>query len=138
MADDQAKPPADDDSATPPADDAADAPQEEGKAEEPASAEASADEQAAEPSGEGDQTLSCEECGQQFTFTKGEQEFYEEKGFTPPKRCQACRQAKKEASRQLTKVTCAECGKETEVPFVPSGDRPVYCRECFETKRDQQ
>ena len=33
--------------------------------------------------------------------------------------------------REMTKVTCSNCGKETEVPFKPTGDRPVYCRECF-------
>lgn len=83
----------------------------------------------------GDKSLNCEECGKDFIFTAGEQEFYEEKGFTPPKRCPECRAAKKAAGRQFTKVTCAGCGKETEVPFVPSGDRPVYCRECFEANK---
>ena len=34
--------------------------------------------------------------------------------------------------REMHKVTCAECGKETEVPFKPDGSRPVYCRECFQ------
>lgn len=33
--------------------------------------------------------------------------------------------------REMTKVTCSNCGKETEVPFKPTGDRPVYCRDCF-------
>ncbi|UZE93693.1 MAG: DNA-directed RNA polymerase [Candidatus Pacearchaeota archaeon] len=33
--------------------------------------------------------------------------------------------------REMHKITCAECGKEAEVPFKPSGDRPVYCKECF-------
>ncbi|MEJ2673485.1 MAG: DNA-directed RNA polymerase [Deltaproteobacteria bacterium] len=33
------------------------------------------------------------------------------------------------------KATCAECGKECEVPFKPSGTRPVYCRECFAKRR---
>lgn len=80
----------------------------------------------------GDQTLTCEECSSEFAFTAGEQEFYTEKGFTPPKRCPDCRAAKKAAARQFTKVTCAGCGIETEVPFKPTGDRPVYCRECFE------
>ena len=37
--------------------------------------------------------------------------------------------------REMHKVTCAECGKETEVPFKPSGDRPVYCKECFLKKK---
>lgn len=37
--------------------------------------------------------------------------------------------------RQLFPAVCAECGKETEVPFQPRGDRPVYCRECFNRQR---
>ncbi len=38
--------------------------------------------------------------------------------------------------RSFTKVICAECGKECEVPFKPSADRPVYCRECFAKRKD--
>ena len=42
-----------------------------------------------------DQTLTCVDCGREFIWTAGEQEFFHEKGFTtPPKRCQDCRQAK--------------------------------------------
>lgn len=45
-----------------------------------------------------DQTRTCVNCGDDFTWTAGEQEFFHEKGFTdPPKRCKACRQAKKAA-----------------------------------------
>ncbi|MEK7535751.1 MAG: CxxC-x17-CxxC domain-containing protein [Patescibacteria group bacterium] len=33
--------------------------------------------------------------------------------------------------KQLFDATCANCGKATQVPFRPTGDRPVYCRECF-------
>ena len=33
--------------------------------------------------------------------------------------------------RVMTQVTCANCGRETEVPFVPRGLRPVYCSDCF-------
>ncbi len=33
--------------------------------------------------------------------------------------------------RQMHKAVCADCGQECEVPFKPSGDRPVYCRECY-------
>lgn len=32
---------------------------------------------------------------------------------------------------EMTQVTCSNCGRETEVPFRPTGDRPVYCRDCF-------
>ena len=34
--------------------------------------------------------------------------------------------------REMHKVNCSECGKETEVPFKPDGDRPVYCRDCYQ------
>jgi len=35
--------------------------------------------------------------------------------------------------RTMTKVICANCGTETEVPFVPRGDKPVYCSDCYNT-----
>lgn len=38
--------------------------------------------------------------------------------------------------REMHKVTCSECKKECEVPFKPSGDRPVYCKECFSKRKD--
>jgi len=38
-------------------------------------------------------------------------------------------------SREMFSATCAECGVETQVPFRPRGDRPVYCRECYNSKR---
>lgn len=40
--------------------------------------------------------------------------------------------------RKLYEVTCSECGKETEVPFKPDGERPVYCRECYMKKKKQR
>ena len=33
--------------------------------------------------------------------------------------------------REMHKIKCSKCGKDAEVPFKPSGDRPVYCKECF-------
>lgn len=39
--------------------------------------------------------ITCKDCGKEFTFTIGEQEFYEERGFTAPKACKECRDAKK-------------------------------------------
>ncbi len=81
--------------------------------------------------------LTCQDCGNTFDFTAEEQEFYASKGFGDPKRCRDCRNAKKQArTKTFTKVNCAECGKETEVPFVPKeGGRPVFCRECFEKNK---
>ncbi|MCB0416765.1 MAG: zinc-ribbon domain containing protein [Bdellovibrionales bacterium] len=43
-----------------------------------------------------DRTLSCKDCGNDFTFTVREQEFYAEKGFTnDPVRCKTCRESRK-------------------------------------------
>ena len=64
-----------------------------------------------------DKTLVCKDCGAEFVFTAGEQEFYAEKGFqNEPTRCKACRQARKAsraagAPRQMFDAVCAECGK---------------------------
>lgn len=41
-----------------------------------------------------------------------------------------------QAPREMHKATCSECKQECEVPFKPSGERPVYCRDCFRKKRD--
>ncbi len=38
--------------------------------------------------------------------------------------------------REMHKTTCSECKKECEVPFKPSGDRPVYCKDCFSARKD--
>lgn len=89
-----------------------------------------------------DKTLVCKECGKEFTFTAGEQEFYAEKGFeNEPARCRDCRDKRRRSrdgsERRMYTVVCAECGKETEVPFEPKNDRPVYCRDCFTKKREE-
>ncbi len=90
-----------------------------------------------------DRTLTCKDCGKEFIFTAGEQEFYAEKGFEhDPLRCRDCRDKRRHSresgergERQMYQVVCAACGKETMVPFQPKDDRPVYCRECFDKKR---
>ena len=40
--------------------------------------------------------------------------------------------------REMHNVTCAECGKETQVPFKPDGVRPVYCRDCYQKQRPKR
>ena len=89
-----------------------------------------------------DETLVCKECGEDFIFTAGEQEFFAERGFqNKPQRCKNCRDAKKSAAksqREMHITTCAACGGEARVPFLPSTDRPVYCSECFAKQKEQQ
>lgn len=105
-----------------------------------------------------DKTLVCKDCGNDFTFTVSEQEFFAEKGFTnEPGRCPACRAAKKDqnsgrrsygggnrggggyqqSDRQMYPAVCHTCGANTTVPFQPTGDKPVYCRDCYKPKRQQ-
>ena len=141
-----------------------------------------------------DRSIACVDCGQEFTFTAGEQEFYAQRGFTEsPKRCSSCRQIRKaqrnrgsgdgaprgdgygnggynggsygsgdggsyassgysasggyssggyssggyseKRPREMFEATCANCGKTASVPFRPSGSKPVYCSDCFESRR---
>lgn len=127
-----------------------------------------------------DRTLTCRDCGQEFTFTAGEQDFYTQRGFSDPQRCPDCRAQRKSqrnagggssygsggtyssgggyddggyssgggyrsggnggggyssAPRQLYPAVCSECGRETEVPFNPTPGKPVYCRECFQSRK---
>ena len=87
-----------------------------------------------------DKTLTCRDCGQQFTFTAGEQEFYASKGLmNEPRRCPDCRSIARGAraggvgspSRQMWEVMCSQCGQPAQVPFQPTSGRPVYCSDCF-------
>ena len=121
-----------------------------------------------------DKTITCRDCGMDFVFTSGEQEFYAQKGFTnEPTRCPSCRQQRKAGGggrsggrdsyssggssygdsgdsygggssrgggyssgpREMHSAICASCGKEAQVPFVPRGDKPVYCSDCFQQQR---
>ena len=97
-----------------------------------------------------DRSILCVDCGQDFTWTAGEQLFFHDKGLrNEPKRCKPCKQAKNErlaaiAAAQATgvrqrievSVQCAQCGQQTTVPFYPSQGRPVFCRSCFLGGRD--
>jgi CxxC-x17-CxxC domain-containing protein len=106
-----------------------------------------------------DKTLTCRDCGQTFTFSAGEQEFYAQRGLTnEPGRCPDCRAKSRQRQesrpnsrggsgggggydrgaaprREMHTVTCANCGKPAQVPFVPRGDRPVYCSDCYNQMR---
>lgn len=118
-----------------------------------------------------DKTLTCRDCGMDFVFTAGEQEFYAQKGFTnEPTRCPNCRRSRKanggsgagggrsggygerdsyssgggrsggysSGPRQMHTAVCASCGREAQVPFVPRGDKPVYCSDCFQQQPRRQ
>jgi CxxC-x17-CxxC domain-containing protein len=126
-----------------------------------------------------DRTISCVDCGSEFPFTAGEQEFYAQRGFSEaPKRCPSCRARRKSQrqaegvggnggvgsgyggyqnadgnggssggyggayagyperrEREMFDAVCAECGSPARVPFRPSGVRPVYCSNCFQSRR---
>ena len=89
-----------------------------------------------------DKTLVCKDCGSEFVFTAGEQEFYASRGFeNEPQRCKTCRDTRKNGGRgqrEMFNATCASCGKEAKVPFKPREDRPVYCSECFAKMKESE
>lgn len=102
-----------------------------------------------------DKAIQCSDCSTTFTFDAEEQEQFASRGYNnEPKRCPTCREARKtrqnansgnsyssgggygnrsynSAPRQMFPVKCATCGKDTQVPFEPRGDRPVYCSDCY-------
>lgn len=99
-----------------------------------------------------DKTLVCTDCGQQFIHSAEDQARYAERGFAnEPKRCRDCRTKRKaqvsaarpraggaaagRRPRESYQVVCAECGATTTVPFKPTEGRPVYCRDCYQAKR---
>ncbi len=86
-----------------------------------------------------DKIIKCKDCGQEFVFSAGEQEFYAERGFqNEPQRCKACRDARKNATRpqrEMFTAVCANCGGEARIPFQPTSDRPVYCSACYAAMR---
>ena len=103
-----------------------------------------------------DKTLVCRDCKKQFAFTAGEQDLFAKRGFaSDPGRCLECREARQARNgnapgnttssayaastvrphREIHKATCSSCGAVADLPFIPSGDRPVYCRDCFAKRR---
>jgi CxxC-x17-CxxC domain-containing protein len=110
-----------------------------------------------------DQVLTCSDCGIDFVFSASEQEFFAQKGFaSAPTRCASCRAQRRAAGngggsygngggyggssygngggysrgpREMFDAVCARCGKDTQVPFRPTGARPVYCSDCFRLMR---
>lgn len=97
-----------------------------------------------------DKVIKCRDCGEEFVFTVGEQNFYKDRGFQhEPTRCRRCRDEKKRAAggpvsatpvmnsapREFHETVCSSCGQATQVPFRPTPGKPVYCRDCFQNVR---
>lgn len=87
-----------------------------------------------QPLCQADIVSSCIECGKEFVFSVGEQEYYVQQGLHIPKRCKDCRTTRKNASRaskEYYTIKCTSCGADAKVPFEPTEGRPVYCRDCL-------
>ena len=96
-----------------------------------------------------DKVLKCIDCGNDFIFTAKEQLFFHDKQFkNEPKRCKVCKQKRVAVlgspspagqgyrfTKVETQATCSGCGKQTTVHFRPTQGRPVFCRECFQSRR---
>jgi CxxC-x17-CxxC domain-containing protein len=106
--------------------------------------------------------MTCADCGQEFMFSASEQQFYTDRGFSDPRRCPTCRANRKaqrgstgggyggydsamgggggggyreRAPREMFEATCSSCGKTAQVPFRPTSGKPVYCDDCFRSRR---
>ena len=106
--------------------------------------------------------MTCADCGQEFVFSASEQQFYADRGFSDPRRCTSCRAQRKaqrgsagggygsyggyeaggsgggyrdRPARELFEATCSSCGKTASVPFRPTSGKPVYCDDCFRSRR---
>lgn len=94
-----------------------------------------------------DKALQCRDCGADFIWTAGEQEFYAAKNLVnQPGRCPSCRAAARAARqdgrfvsggrpRERFPAVCDRCGVQTQVPFLPRENRPVYCSSCYDHVR---
>ena len=102
-----------------------------------------------------DKTLTCAQCGSEFTFSADDQQYHASRGYQDPKRCPSCRAERRNSQgggsygssygggsggydrpqRQMYSATCASCGREALVSFQPRGDKPVYCSDCFQPRR---
>jgi CxxC-x17-CxxC domain-containing protein len=99
-----------------------------------------------------DRTIVCADCGAEFTHSAEDQARYAQRGFAhDPKRCRPCREKRKSQQggggggrgggggsrppRESHEVQCAACGAMTTVPFKPTSGRPVYCRDCYRSRR---
>jgi CxxC-x17-CxxC domain-containing protein len=106
-----------------------------------------------------DKTLMCADCNQEFSFSASEQQFYADRQFSEPRRCPSCRAVRKASrgessgsygggsygggggggygggQREMFTATCASCGRDAQVPFRPTGAKPVYCSDCFTSRR---
>jgi CxxC-x17-CxxC domain-containing protein len=111
-----------------------------------------------------DLPLECTDCGVTFVFSEPEQLFFAERALAPPKRCKACRRARRASlnpgritgvrsslpdeadpvsassppprdSRTRYRIKCADCGTVALVPFKPVEGRAVYCPNCYHARK---
>ena len=92
-----------------------------------------------------DKQLTCVECNAEFTFTAADQDLHVKLGYgNEPKRCPPCRAARKQRTgggrsgpREMHEAVCGDCGGVAKVPFKPTGEKPVYCSNCFPAHRSK-
>lgn len=84
-----------------------------------------------------DKVLVCKDCGKEFVWTAGEQDFFHQKGFNnKPTRCKDCRKNNRQkVEAEYFKITCTNCGQIGEAMFKPSDpNAEILCKKCFEEK----
>jgi CxxC-x17-CxxC domain-containing protein len=93
-----------------------------------------------------DKSIRCSDCGAVFTVSAEKQELFQAWGYdSESKRCSSCCRVGKSgrygsgsyinSARRMFRATCADCGKNTEVPFEPRTGGRVYCSDCYRKVR---
>ncbi len=92
-----------------------------------------------------DKIIPCKDCGDDFVFSGGEQEFYNSKGFSAPQRCKDCRMKNKQSGglgsekkdKVYSNITCKECKKTDRVPFQITGKGDdLLCGDCWKKQHE--
>lgn len=89
-----------------------------------------------------DKRIVCRDCKTEFVFSASEQQDFRKRGFNQPTRCAECHERRTSRRRYsrggdtaIHTAPCTVCGKDAELPFKPTGAKPVYCAECFRSQQ---
>jgi len=78
----------------------------------------------------------CKICGKEFIFSKGEQEFFAEKGLKNiPKSCPECRETRRKGEDVLIEIKCQSCGKKGAFRKQIEAKR-ILCAECYVKEKE--
>lgn len=87
---------------------------------------------------ENDEKIVCKICGKEFVFSKGEQEFFAQKGLQNiPKSCPKCREARRSGEEVKLEAKCDQCGKPGLFRKKIEAKR-ILCADCYANENEAE